>query len=593
MTSTICLNMIVKNEAHVIERCLASVKPFIDYWVIVDTGSSDGTQGVITNFMADVPGELHERPWRDFAHNRTDALTLARGKADYVFILDADEVLVIEDAHKKGELDLDSYLVQMYSGGVAYWRTLLVSNRLAWRYVGVLHEYIDSDEKQTEAELRDVHVLRFTDGARSRDPTTYRRDTVLLQQGLIDEPDNERYVFYLAQSYRDAGDLEMAVKTYERRVAMGRWDEEVWYSLYQIAALKATLRHELPSVVMAYLEAFRYRPTRAEPMYRLAMMFQDTAEHHLANLFLARAIEIPLPADRLFVERAVYDHLAALEYAVSAYYVGDDAEAIRVNNALLSRPDLPGELFLRVLENRRFSLDRRAPEIPARDPPPAVFVLVHVSDPGPLLDNCVESLADQDDRANGVFAGAPGFEQQIPDDDRFTTVATEGAADPVNLLSVAIDGDDDDVVLLLDGRDWLADDGAIGRVAGWFRSHDCLALVGQYRYASGEYGLAMPFHDRASFEAPNRAHHRTVALACRLGLWRHASRFASDLTGADRARSLADALLDLAGFERTHFTDEVLVVRDIEFDVDERGREARPQNRTPLQPMGGNPVIGG
>jgi glycosyltransferase involved in cell wall biosynthesis len=360
MTSTICLNMIVKDEAHVIERCLASVKPFIDYWVIVDTGSNDGTPGVITQFMADVPGELYERPWRDFAHNRTEALALARGKADYVFVLDADEVLVIDDTYEKGGLDQDSYLIQVLSGGVAYWRTLLVSNRLAWRYVGVLHEYIDSAEKRTEAELGDVHVLRFTDGARSRDPTTYRRDAVLLQHALIDEPDNERYVFYLAQSYRDAGDYEMAIRTYERRVEMGRWDEEVWYSLYQIATLKAALRRELASVVMAYLDAFRYRPTRAEPLYRLAMMYQDTGEHHLANLFLARAIEIPLPADRLFVERAVYDHLAALEYAVSAYYVGDDAEAIRVNDALLSRPDLPDELRQRVLENRQFSLDRRA-----------------------------------------------------------------------------------------------------------------------------------------------------------------------------------------------------------------------------------------
>ena len=586
MTTTICLNMIVKNEAHVIERCLASVKPFIDHWVIVDTGSSDGTQDVIAKFMTGIPGELHERPWRDFAHNRTEALTLARGKADYVFVLDADEVLVIDDSFKKDRLDQDSYLIQMYSGGVAYWRTLLVSDRLVWRYVGVLHEYIASDEKGTEAELDGVHILRFTDGARSRDPTTYRRDAVVLQQGLIDEPDNERYVFYLAQSYRDSGDLEMAVKTYEQRVAMGRWDEEVWYSLYQIATLKATLRRDLPQIVMAYLEAFRYRPTRVEPLYRLAMLFQDTGEHHLSNIFLARAIEIPLPADRLFVERAIYEQLAPLEYAVSAFYVGDDSEAIRVNNALLSRPDLSGELFLRALDNRRFSLDRRAPEIPMQGPPPAVVVFVHVCAPGPMLDSCVESLTEQDERATVVFVGAPGFERQIPDDPRFRTVLVDDDHGPIDLLSVGTDGDDEDVVLLLDGRDWLADEHAIESVARWFRKHDCLALVGQFRFASGEYGLTLPFPDRASFEAPNRPDHRIVALACRLGLWRHASRFAQELTGPDRARSLVDAVLDLAGFERTHFTDDVLVVRDVEFVADDRGRIGRPQIRTPLEPIG-------
>jgi Glycosyl transferase family 2. len=75
---TVCLNMIVKNEIHVIRRCLSAVKEFIDYWVIVDTGSTDGTQEAIREFMKDSPGELHERPWCNFAHNRNEALDLAR-----------------------------------------------------------------------------------------------------------------------------------------------------------------------------------------------------------------------------------------------------------------------------------------------------------------------------------------------------------------------------------------------------------------------------------------------------------------------------------------------------------------------------------
>ena len=80
MRSSLCLNMIVKNEAHVIRRCLDSVRPFIDRWVIVDTGSTDGTQEIIRTHMRDLPGELHERPWRDFGTNRSEALALARGQ---------------------------------------------------------------------------------------------------------------------------------------------------------------------------------------------------------------------------------------------------------------------------------------------------------------------------------------------------------------------------------------------------------------------------------------------------------------------------------------------------------------------------------
>ena len=64
---TICLNMIVKNESKVIQRCLESVKGTIDYWVIVDTGSTDGTQQLIKECLKDIPGELHERPWVDLS----------------------------------------------------------------------------------------------------------------------------------------------------------------------------------------------------------------------------------------------------------------------------------------------------------------------------------------------------------------------------------------------------------------------------------------------------------------------------------------------------------------------------------------------
>src|SRR5262245_60818994 len=90
---TVCLNMIAKNEAPVIARCLASARPFIDHWIIVDTGSTDGTQQRVRECLQGIPGELHERPWRDFSHNRNQALELAGGAADYLLFIDADELL--------------------------------------------------------------------------------------------------------------------------------------------------------------------------------------------------------------------------------------------------------------------------------------------------------------------------------------------------------------------------------------------------------------------------------------------------------------------------------------------------------------------
>ena len=109
----ICLSMIVKDEAPVIARCLASVRSLIDYWVIVDTGSSDGTQAAVRAAMEGVPGELHERPWVDFAHNRTEALELAKRHGDYTLIIDADDVLETPRGFRMPILTADSYEVEI------------------------------------------------------------------------------------------------------------------------------------------------------------------------------------------------------------------------------------------------------------------------------------------------------------------------------------------------------------------------------------------------------------------------------------------------------------------------------------------------
>ena len=133
-SQSLCLNMIVKNEVPVIRRCLNSVRPVIDCWVIVDTGSSDGTQDVIRRHLSDLPGELIERPWVDFAHNRSEAVALARGRADYVFVIDADETLEIPARFKMPRLTADSYNLEVRFGTFTYARKQLLRNSLPWRY---------------------------------------------------------------------------------------------------------------------------------------------------------------------------------------------------------------------------------------------------------------------------------------------------------------------------------------------------------------------------------------------------------------------------------------------------------------------------
>ena len=337
----VCLNMIVKNESDVITRCLDSVKPIIDYWVIVDTGSTDGTQEIIKEFMKDIPGELYEKPWKNFEHNRNEALDFARGKSDYILFIDADEVLAYEPDFKLPELKENFYFITTSYGGTKYARVQLIDNQSDWRWKGVLHESVDSPQKKTSGHIDGVLNIVHTDGARSKDPEKYQKDVQVLEEALLKEPQNTRYVFYLAQSYRDADIPEKALETYIKVIGMSRWDEEIYISLFQIAQLKERLKHPKEEVIAAYYKAFSFRPTRAEPLNRLAEFYRKDNRFAEGYVAAKAGLAIPVPKDILFVEQWTYDYGLLLECSVCAYWLGKYQECYDLTEQILALKDLP------------------------------------------------------------------------------------------------------------------------------------------------------------------------------------------------------------------------------------------------------------
>jgi hypothetical protein len=350
--------MIVKDESPVIRRCLASVKPWIDRWVIVDTGSTDGTQDIIRQELADIPGMLVEREWVDFAHNRNEALAIARQEnTDYILFLDADEVLRVPEGFTWNTLTEDAYFLTAEYGDVTYSRLLLIATRLNWQWNGVLHEYLTSATEAKKAHLEWPRVVVHHDGARSRDPNTYRKDIELLKGALKADPGNARYRFYLAQSWRDCGDLEKALIAYRHRAAMPGWSEETFYAVYQAGCVAQQLGCAADIVRAAYLAAYQFRPTRAEPLYQLARYHRFRQEWELAYLFARQAVDIARPDDMLFVDDSVYHWRCLDELAVAASHVGEDAQGLAATTALLER-SLPGSEMARVTANHEFFVSR-------------------------------------------------------------------------------------------------------------------------------------------------------------------------------------------------------------------------------------------
>ncbi len=353
----ICLNMIVRNEAHIVAEVLDSVAPYITAWAIVDTGSEDGTQNVIRRHMAGlgIPGELHERPWRDFGHNRSEALKLAEGHGDYIWVIDADDVVV--GTVDFGRLSTDAYQLR-YRDGFTYWRRQLFRDGMPWHYKGVVHEYSGCERPFDETRLEgDYYIKSRRLGARSVDPEKYARDRDLLLAEVQRNPADARSVFYLAQSYYDLGDFANARDWYGRRAQMGGWDEEVYLAQFRMAQAMNRLDAHWPDVQQAYLQAWGFRPTRAEALHAIASRYRKNERYRLGYLFAERAAQIPLPAeDSLFVGADVSAWRALDEQAVCGYWIGKHAEAFAICRRLLARPDVPDVDRQRISGNRDFSV---------------------------------------------------------------------------------------------------------------------------------------------------------------------------------------------------------------------------------------------
>lgn len=366
--ASICLNMIVKDETAVIRRCLDSVRPYIDAWVILDTGSTDGTQAMIREHLKDLPGDLLEAPWTDFATARNQALAAVAGRCDYVLFMDADDRLVTPPGWQVPPLDADVYTFRIRmaeSCDLEFERRTLAATRVPWRWQYPIHEVLTADVPVREARLPGPHVLASHDGRRGQDPDKHAKDIRVLEAALRAEPGHPRHTFYLARICNLAGRLEESLAHHRARVALGGWDEEVFISLLDIARILWRLERPAGEVAQAYLAAHDARPTRAEPLVDLARYFRERKAYPSAYLFAARAVDLSMPEDLLFVERDAYLWRALDEYAVAAFWTGRLEASRDACRRLLDGQALPGAERPRVQANLEFALAGLEPTGPA------------------------------------------------------------------------------------------------------------------------------------------------------------------------------------------------------------------------------------
>ena len=125
---------------------------------------------------------------------------------------------------------------------------------------------------------------------------------------------------------------------------MGGWDQELFWSMLQIARLQEALGKPAEVCLPSYYRAFNFRPSRAEPVYQLANYYRLNEDYAAGYLMASIGTKIPLSHDLLFVERWIYDYGLPLEQSICAYWIGKYEECRDISLKILSLEKLPAQV---------------------------------------------------------------------------------------------------------------------------------------------------------------------------------------------------------------------------------------------------------
>ena len=364
-TPKVCLNMIVKNESKVILRLLNSVYKFIDSYCICDTGSTDDTVSIITTFFNEknISGKIAHQQFRDFGYNRTYALMQCENMSDvdYVLLMDADMVLRFNDNEiiniKKKLVEYTAFYIFQGSNTFHYKNVRIVKNKSGMKYWGVTHEFVEVPEGTVYGILKkdELFIDDIGDGGSKSDK--FLRDIRLLTKGLEETPNNDRYTFYLANSYKDSGQLEKAIETYKKRIEIGGWIEEVWFSNLTIGRIYKRMG-DMERAIFYWLEAYTVYPNRIENLYEIIHYYRDKGKNQLAYQFyvMARQQMKEFPNfDYLFLEKDVYDFKLDYEFSIIGYYCNKFCiDLVACCMKLFANPNVEEWMFKNILSNYKF-----------------------------------------------------------------------------------------------------------------------------------------------------------------------------------------------------------------------------------------------
>lgn len=398
-----------KNEAKTISRMLESCYKYIDYYVIQDNGSTDGTPEIVEEFFKDknIPGYVYkcEEGWVGFGWNRDHLLQKCLNTdhgCDWILKMDCDEILEVDDDFDWSVFDdhnLHSFHVTAVNGSTMYLRAWIWNARLKWKInhdeahetIILLNDNIGENFRRANLPRSFRQLGHYSDGESWQSPTKYVCDALRLEEKLIktDTLLTDLYHFwYVGKSYYDGyrtGKLPLKQShsnEYARRSIYyfeeflnvthnygdtnrpDRIDEMGFYAAMCIGNSYRYL-NENEKAIKWLKGALEFCPPRNESIVNLVELYMDLGDYqnmlHYTKFLIDPSRKNPFPDYCFIMEMSYYydtgDYVRQLhEFALSK------STPFRINQKMNKRLWIIDDYYENPDEVRKFALEQEYQE---------------------------------------------------------------------------------------------------------------------------------------------------------------------------------------------------------------------------------------
>ena len=300
------LCMIVKNAGNEFSEILKNNSKFIDFYTILDTGSTDNTIFTTRNILSNNNGNIYQEPFKNFCDTRNRCLELAGTDCIFNIMLDDSYILKGNKIRKTLEIlaDINNSEVTSFGININENNTLYVSYRLFKsasnvKYKYEVHEVPDIQEKNV-INIHSSHIMiedKQTLYMLNRSNERRNKDIFVLKELIEKDPDNHRHLFYLAYSYLLSGNIEEAYNYFEKRINCKK-DEllpEKIMSLIELGKLSEMLSKPTDIIEKFYNKVIELDSNNPEAYYYLGLYFYKNLNYDRAFEYLKKSFEIGIP----------------------------------------------------------------------------------------------------------------------------------------------------------------------------------------------------------------------------------------------------------------------------------------------------------